>query len=179
MRVMAHGIMERVQIESIMVYREHEELDVRQDWIEDEDVHTENYVVEADKIMYCRPTSFALEDVTPVLLKVGIKPEAGQSADDVKWTQLCAAAKRVLAMDEAAFQHAIEGIPLRYMLMVAMDEISEESGPHICKRLGYRSQTPLLSARSKVKWDKDWLRNVRRIIDASGYRPTGRPGSIL
>lgn len=177
LRVVEHGIMERVLVEGVVIYRDSEDVDVRQDWVVNGVVQTANYLVSRDKIMVCRPTSFEVEDVTPVRLKAA----AIQGVKEGRWAMVKEAAKSVLAMDEETFTYALDGIPLRYMLITAMYEISDESDLEICRRIGYMSLQPMISARYKVKTE-GWVDNVRRIValcEENGYPRQDRPRTIL
>lgn len=178
MGVMPLDIAERVAVEALIVRRQFEEVEVRQDvWLEDrETVVPVNHRFDVEDVKWVRPTEVAhARDVSPFRPPRG--PQEAESADEPgkraggvtsDANAALEAARRVVAKEWKAPHPSLPdlkpeditwrgsarlgwaGAEPRYQVMLILREITTLTDHQIPPLLGYQSVMPLQSARREL-----------------------------
>lgn len=172
MRVVGQGTFERVRIIGITLRLRRDDLELMQEWLDDEgEIECRTYVLDAEDVMWCRPSAFELADVMPrvgsPLDKPGLKPE-----DSYEWwmSRKAVAFTEGLTDDEMATHIAAPyrqdqgSTDIRHLVILVMYEITEEGDATICKRANYKSPMPMHSARSKARTDPAFERRFKKAV---------------
>lgn len=131
--------------------------------------------IQADAIMWMRPTAFDPETAEPVQ-----EPEGATAGDDKARTVVFPLVNRsvafVFSIKEAELNYRKNSdwrfTSARYVAIRTMYELTDLSAPQICNMYGYRSPMPFQSAMSKHARKKDnadeMVRNVVKLVREQG-----------
>ncbi len=166
MRVLGLGLFERVRIDALVIRRDDDELVVVQQWLCNEGLAEREHVIRVEDVVRCKPTIFTVEDVTP-WVRAPLLTKGLALGDSHEWlvarTAVCFT-EGVTEAEMAAFMadpygraRDAEGqrrIDTRHLVVLVMYEISTEPDLDICRRAGWKSVQPMLTARWKFAKEK-------------------------
>jgi len=169
LRAVDHGIIERVRIIAFIIDRHNDILTLYQEWVAPGGVAKDRtFQVDSEDIMWCKVSQFDREDVEPKLrLESTVILDSNKRWDGLPHTiqplvsiiiEECALEFQVdptevakLAFDAGA-RVVLDPIHCRYTMMWTLYELTGLSPLKCCNIFNWSSQTPWISARSKLEW---------------------------
>lgn len=166
------GPINRVRITEIVVRTLGEDVRFRQEWVEHLDSERKDpkrvrheIVVDSDAIWKVEPTRYHIDEVEPHGVQIEWIPQPSQSPDLMQRILEAAmqTTMRMYDLSLAQLRHTAmrEHLTARYACMLVVFEMSDLSETQITEALGYKSPTPLHSARSEVVWVQGGQRSAQ------------------
>jgi hypothetical protein len=175
LRVVEVGTVERAQVNAIIVRRDFEEIELRQEHMFDGVVTEANMTVSADAIFWARPTCFELIDVEIA------KPKRPSEVDDKKVINavkdllvfLYKNDKRTPLESRAAVERMLKTNGHTFIWLIMRYGSGELDNLDVCKMAGYKSPMPWQSAKWKFNRDdnKNLRKNLDKLMQARGFSP--------
>lgn len=158
MRVVDYGLLSRVRVTCILIYREDESVELTQEYLADDSqaVEAVKVVVPAENVWWARPTQFELADVDPMRPRT-VTPPIMDTGKVVAAACQAVAENINMALDlflqlfnEKPHRGAGTHPPaVRHQVMWIVYEMTDLSNVECCKACGWRSPQPWVSARQR------------------------------
>lgn len=194
MRVIEVGTCQRVQITQLNIYREHDEIAVRQKRPVNDELIVDVHTFDAENVRWVRETRVAIEDVTPILGSRPIRPES-QLASSLIIAHIVSTVSRSHEVPEQLLLNHQKLEPralltARQICLRLIYEMTDMSAVSICEgTFNYASQQALVTASERAHRDmvfRTELRGTAQLVDAAlggkhrrfsstGSRPIWRP----
>lgn len=179
-RVVDAGVMKRVKIEALHIYRQHETVTVVQEVCEEdpEELIRYSFEVEAEDIMYAVKTELESVNEVDVLLAPAKKPNGEQELiDKIRDAAIQAVVDvtggtvmelvRGFANASYAGRRKQELVDRRHLVLWTMIEMTDETPYDLCWYLGWRSPMPYQTALYKFispNADKKWAKIITEVV---------------
>lgn len=184
-RVCDVGVLERVQVEQILVHRDGDQLRFIQEVVDGDELLIQGYLVDNDSIMYARPTVFEAADVSPPEAPphqarktpcFGVGLDAAEFAllvnivhalEDVTQLQ---DSDNMLARLEVREEQNRMAPWVRHYVLWALYELTNLSQREVCVAVGYTSIQPWVSTRQEIGREQKVRKEITALVAATQRR---------
>lgn len=159
----------RVRIVEIRVLVEREDIIVRQEWLEKDEFYHEVHKFDGDAIWRAVPTNYHIEQVKPygrtTVAQTGQPAPMSEATKGRIFATTCRLLEKEtgLPFDTIAKATSVyRGCEARHIALIVLYELTDDDPLTLCKRFGYASQTPFLSARYNLT-KAGWFSRAQRV----------------